>query len=237
MHNRRAERKPWTIISGSTNGGAYKSIDAGKTWNKINLGFESKYIGKIDFAVSKSNPDRLFVMVEASEDKGGLYKSEDRGLSFKHMNNREELVNRPFYYLNIESNPLNSDILYSSANRFMISKDAGETWKSYSTPHGDNHDIWINPSDTSVWIQSNDGGANITFNSGKTWTTQFNQPTAEIYQVEVDDQYPYWLYGGQQDNYSTVSVPSLPPYGLQAGPNAYITVSYTHLTLPTNREV
>ena len=219
----RAERKPWTIISGSTNGGAYKSVDAGKTWNKIDLGFDSKYIGKIDFAVSKSNPDRLFVMVEASEDKGGLYKSEDRGKSFEHMNNREELVNRPFYYLNVESNPLNSDILYSSANRFMISKDAGKKWKSYSTPHGDNHDIWINPNDTSVWIQSNDGGANITFNSGKTWTTQFNQPTAEIYQVEVDDQYPYWLYGGQQDNYSTVSVPSLPPYGLQAGPNAYIT--------------
>ena len=219
----RAERKPWTIISGSNNGGAFKSVDAGKTWNKIDLGFESKYIGKIDFAVSKSNPDRLFVMVEASEDKGGLYKSEDRGKSFEHMNNREELVNRPFYYLNVESNPLNSDILYSSANRFMISKDAGKTWKSYSTPHGDNHDIWINSSDTSVWIQSNDGGANITFNSGKTWTTQFNQPTAEIYQVEVDDQYPYWLYGGQQDNYSTVSVPSLPPYGLQAGPNAYIT--------------
>ena len=219
----RAERKPWTIISGSTNGGAFKSVDAGKTWNKIDLGFESKYIGKIDFAVSKSNPDRLFVMVEASEGKGGLYKSEDRGESFKHMNNREELVNRPFYYLNIESNPLNSDILYSSANRFMISRDAGKTWKSYSTPHGDNHDIWINSSDTSVWVQSNDGGANITFNSGKTWTTQFNQPTAEIYQVEVDDQYPYWLYGGQQDNYSTVSVPSLPPYGLQAGPNAFIT--------------
>ena len=219
----RTERKPWTIISGSTNGGAYKSVDSGKTWNKIDLGIDAQYIGKIDFAVSKSKPNRLFMMIEASEDKGGLYKSEDRGMSFEHMNNREELVNRPFYYLNVESNPLNSDILYSSANRFMISKDAGKTWKSYSTPHGDNHDIWINPSDTSVWIQSNDGGANITFNSGKTWTTQFNQPTAEIYQVEVDDQYPYWLYGGQQDNYSTVSVPSLPPYGLQAGPNAYIT--------------
>ena len=219
----RVERKPWTIISGSTNGGAYKSVDSGKTWNKIDLGIDAQYIGKIDFAVSKSNPNRLFVMIEASEGKGGLYKSEDRGISFELMNNREELVNRPFYYLNVESNPLNSDILYSSANRFMISKDAGKTWKSYSTPHGDNHDIWINPSDTSVWIQSNDGGANITFNSGKTWTTQFNQPTAEIYQVEVDDQYPYWLYGGQQDNYSTVSVPSLPPYGLQAGPNAYIT--------------
>ena len=218
----RAERKPWTIISGSTNGGAYKSDDAGVTWKKINLGIDSKYIGKIDFAVSKSDPDRLFVMVEASGGKGGLYKSEDRGESFEHMNNREELVNRPFYYLNIESNPLNSDILYSSANRFMISRDAGKSWKSYSTPHGDNHDIWINPGDTSIWIQSNDGGANITFNSGKTWSTQFNQPTAEIYQVEVDDQYPYWLYGGQQDNYSTISVPSMPPYSLQAGPNAYI---------------
>ena len=218
----RAERKPWTIISGSTNGGAYKSDDAGVTWKKINLGIDSKYIGKIDFAVSKSEPDRLFVMVEASDGKGGLYKSEDRGESFEHMNSREELVNRPFYYLNIESNPLNSDILYSSANRFMISRDAGKSWKSYSTPHGDNHDIWINPGDTSIWIQSNDGGANITFNSGKTWSTQFNQPTAEIYQVEVDDQYPYWLYGGQQDNYSTISVPSMPPYSLQAGPNAYI---------------
>ena len=218
----RAERKPWTIISGSTNGGAYKSDDAGVTWKKINLGIDTKYIGKIDFAVSKSEPDRLFVMVEASDGKGGLYKSEDRGESFEHMNSREELVNRPFYYLNIESNPLNSDILYSSANRFMISRDAGKSWKSYSTPHGDNHDIWINPGDTSVWIQSNDGGANITFNSGKTWSTQFNQPTAEIYQVEVDDQYPYWLYGGQQDNYSTISVPSMPPYSLQAGPNAYI---------------
>ena len=158
----RVERKPWTIISGSENGGAYKSVDGGKNWNKIDLGIESKYIGKIDFAVSKSAPDRLFVMVEASEGKGGLYKSEDRGKTFKHMNNREELVNRPFYYLNVESNPLNSDILYSSANRFMISRDAGKSWRSYSTPHGDNHDIWINSNDTSVWVQSNDGGANIT---------------------------------------------------------------------------
>ena len=102
-------------------------------------------------------------------------------------------------------------ICFSNANRFMMSNDAGKSWKIMRTPHGDNHDIWINPNNTNIWIQSNDGGANITFNGGKSWTTQFNQPTAEIYQVEVDNQYPYWLYGGQQDNSTTISVPSLPP--------------------------
>ena len=218
----RAERKPWTIISGSLNGGIYKSVDAGNTWTKLSDGLPKGYIGKIDLAVSKEDPNKLYAMIEASDGKGGIYRSVDRGKSFELMNTREELVNRPFYYLNVESNPKNSNILYSSANRFMVSNDGGKTWKSKSTPHGDNHDIWINPNDTSIWIQSNDGGANITFNSGKTWTTQFNQPTAELYQVEVDDQYPYWLYAGQQDNSSTIAVPSRPPYGVQAGPNAYI---------------
>ena len=218
----RAERKPWTIISGSLNGGIYKSVDAGNTWMKLSDGLPNGYIGKIDLAVSKEDPNKLYAMIEASDGKGGIYRSVDRGKSFELMNSREELVNRPFYYLNVESNPKNSNTLYSSANRFMVSNDGGKTWKSKSTPHGDNHDIWINPNDTSIWIQSNDGGANITFNSGKTWTTQFNQPTAELYQVEVDDQYPYWLYAGQQDNSSTIAVPSRPPYGVQAGPNAYI---------------
>jgi len=218
----RVERKPWTIISGSLNGGIYKSVDAGNTWTKLSDGLPKGYIGKIDLAISKEDPNKLYAMIEASDGKGGIYRSVDRGKSFELMNTREELVNRPFYYLNVESNPKNSNILYSSANKFMVSNDGGKTWKSKSTPHGDNHDIWINPNDTSIWIQSNDGGANITFNSGKTWTTQFNQPTAELYQVEVDDQYPYWLYAGQQDNSSTIAVPSRPPYGVQAGPNAYI---------------
>jgi photosystem II stability/assembly factor-like uncharacterized protein len=138
------------------------------------------------------------------------------------MSHRKELVNRPFYYCNIYSHPNNAGIIYSNANKFMVSKDAGDSWEIKGTPHGDNHDIWINPINDNIWIQSNDGGANVTFNSGKTWTTQFNQPTAEIYQVEVDNQYPYWLYGGQQDNYSTISVPSQPPYPIQAGPNSWI---------------
>ena len=218
----KVERKPWTIISGSEEGTIYKSVDGGKSWNSISNGLPNGIVGKIDLAVSPADPDRLYAVIEADKGQGGVYVSYNKGESFKAMNHREELVNRPFYYCNIYANPNNADIIYSNANRFMISKDAGKTWDIKSTPHGDNHDIWINPNHENTWIQSNDGGVNITFNSGKTWTSQFNQPTAEIYQVEVDNQYPYWLYGGQQDNYSTVSVPSQPPYPVQAGPNAWI---------------
>ncbi len=218
----RVERKPWTIISGSEKGGIYKSVDAGKSWISLSNGLPEGILGKIDLAVSPADPNRLYAVIEADKDQGGVYVSYDKGESFKAMNHREELVNRPFYYCNIYANPNNADIIYSNANKFMVSKDAGKKWEIKSTPHVDNHDIWINPNHENTWIQSNDGGANITFNSGETWTSQFNQPTAEIYQVEVDNQYPYWLYGGQQDNYSTVSVPSQPPYPIQAGPNAWI---------------
>ena len=215
-------RKPWTIVSGSKDGGIYKSIDAGKNWIKLSEGLPKGNIGKIDLAVTPADPHRLYALIEAEKGQGGVYVSYNKGSQFKAMSHRKELVNRPFYYCNVYAHPNNAGIIYSSANRFMVSEDAGESWEIKNTPHGDNHDIWINPNNDKIWIQSNDGGVNITFNSGKTWTTQFNQPTAEIYQVEVDQQYPYWLYGGQQDNYTTVSVPSQPPYPIQAGPNAWI---------------
>ena len=218
----KVDRKPWTIISGSERGGIYKSIDAGKTWSILSNGLPDGIVGKIDLAVSAADPNRLYAVIEADKKQGGVYISYDKGESFKLMNQRKELLNRPFYYCNIYANPNNADLIYSNTNKFMVSKNAGKTWDIKSTPHGDNHDIWINPKHDNIWIQSNDGGVNITFNSGKTWTTQFNQPTAEIYQVEVDNQFPYWLYGGQQDNYSTISVPSQPPYPIQAGPNAWI---------------
>ena len=108
------------------------------------------------------------------------------------------------------------------ATGYYKSEDGGKTWNRLNPPHGDNHDMWIHPDNPDLFIQSNDGGANITHNGGKTWSTQYNQPTAEIYQVEVDNQFPYWLYGGQQDNYSTVAVPSMPPYGVQAPGIGYI---------------
>ncbi|WKD86638.1 Xyloglucanase [Polaribacter huanghezhanensis] len=209
----KARRKPWTIISGGNKkeGGIYKSINGGKDWVKLEKGLPKNGIGKIDLAVSPVDSSILYAVIEAPGKEGGLYKSIDQGASFIQVSNNKGLVNRPFYYTNIELDPTNSEIIYSNANPLLKSIDGGKSWKRMSVPHGDNHDIWINPNNPNLLIQANDGGANVTHNGGKTWSSQFNQPTAELYQVEVDDQYPYWLYAGQQDN-STVAIPSLQPF-------------------------
>lgn len=205
----RGERKPWTIISGSKEGGVFKSTDAGDNWVKLTEGLPNNYVGKIDFAVSAADPDRVYANIEASDDQGGLYRSNDRGATWEFVSDNSNLTNRPFYYTNIDANPQNADVVFNSALRFQRSDNGGKTWAGMRTPHGDNHGVWINPNDTSIWVQANDGGANVTQNYGKTWSTQTNQLTSELYQVEVDDQVPYWLYAGQQDN-STIAVPSLP---------------------------
>jgi photosystem II stability/assembly factor-like uncharacterized protein len=213
----KGERKPWTIISGGENneGGIYKSINGGKDWVKLENGLPKGLIGKIDLAVSAANSSILYAVIEAPGKEGGLYKSEDQGKSFKQVSSNKGLVNRPFYYTNIELDPTNPNIIYSNANPLLKSVDGGKTWERMNVPHGDNHDIWINPNNPDLFIQANDGGANVTHNGGKTWSTQFNQPTAELYTVEVDDQYPYWMYAGQQDNSSTIAVPSFPPNAIQ----------------------
>ncbi|MEA1899088.1 MAG: hypothetical protein U9N53_15630, partial [Bacteroidota bacterium] len=217
----RTERKPWTIISGGDKaGGIYKSEDGGGRWTKLTRGLPNGLIGKIDLAVSPANPQKLYALVEAPEGEGGLYMSNDMGESFELISTNPGIINRPFYYCNIEANPLNANSLYVMAGRFLHSTDGGVSWKNLRPPHGDNHDIWINPNDTLEFIQSNDGGTNITQNGGISWSTQRNQPTAELYQVEVDDQYPYWLYAGQQDN-STIAVPSLPPYNAPSGASGF----------------
>ncbi len=219
----RAERKPWTIISGGKQaGGIYKSSDGGDTWKKLTQGLPNGLIGKIDLAVSDADPKRVYALIEAPKGERGIYRSDDQGESFKQIVDKKELIDRPFYYCNIETNPLNADVLFAMTTSFWKSTDGGKTWKSMSTPHGDNHDLWINKRDTSIWIQSNDGGANVTMTSGRTWSTQLNQPTAELYQVDLDDQYPYWLYAGQQDNGTTISVPSLPPFDPQNGPASFL---------------
>ncbi len=217
-----AERKPWTIISGGQQGGIFRSTDGGDSWKRLAGGLPEGIIGKIDLAVSPADPDRLIALVEAPEGKGGAYISKDKGDTFELISTKKELLDRPFYYCNIDANPQNANTLYVNATRFWKSMDGGRSWKSMRTPHGDNHDMWIHPQDSLTFIQCNDGGANITHNGGRTWSSIENQPTAELYQVEVDDQVPYWLYAGQQDN-STIALPSLPPYNPASDMRAFWT--------------
>ena len=218
----RAERKPWTIISGGKENGIYKSIDGGDNWVKLEHGLPTGIVGKIDLAVSPADSKVLYALIEAPDGKGGLYRSNDQGESFEQVSKDNALVIRPFYFLNVDADPQNADVVYVNTLRFHKSIDGGKKWKTIHTPHGDNHDMWINPNNSNLMVQGNDGGANVSHNGGQSWSHQFNQPTSELYQVEVDNQYPYWLYAGQQDNYSTISVPSLPPGSHQVGASGFI---------------
>jgi photosystem II stability/assembly factor-like uncharacterized protein len=221
----KVDRKPWNIVSGGdakTEAGIYKSVDGGKNWRKITKGLPEELLGKIDIGVTPADSKVVYAMVEAPGDQGGMYRSTDQGESFELVSNDRGIRTRPFYYTNVKVDPVNPDKLYVMATGYFKSEDGGKNWSRMRPPHGDNHDMWIHPENPDLFIQSNDGGANVTFNGGKSWSTQFNQPTAEIYQVEVDDQFPYWVYGGQQDNYTTVAVPSLPPDGRQQNRTAYI---------------
>ncbi len=205
----RAERKPWTIISGANEGGVYKSTDGGTTWRKLSKGLPQGLFGKADLAVSAADPNRVYALIEAPGAEGGLYRSDDRGETWTQTSNQPGIVNRPFYYINVDSDPSDADRVFIGAEGFWASTDGGRTFRTRPTPHGDNHDLWINPNDPNIWIQANDGGVNVTLDNGRTWSTQYNQPTAEIYQVAADNRYPYRLYGAQQDN-STLMLPSLP---------------------------
>lgn len=201
-------RKPWSIISGAREGGLYKSTDAGDHWIKMTNGLPSELFGKSNIAVSAANPNRVYALIEAKPG-GGLYRSDDTGEHWSLVSSNPQLITRPFYYVTLAVDPTNADIVYGGAEGFFKSTDGGKTFHTMRVPHGDNHDMWINPTDGNVMIQANDGGANVSLDGGRTWSTQYNQPTAEIYSVAVDNQFPYRLYGAQQDN-TTVIVPSLP---------------------------
>jgi photosystem II stability/assembly factor-like uncharacterized protein len=195
----RLERKPWTIISGAREGGFYKSTDGGEKFSKIGDGFPNELIGKGNLAVTNANANRVYALIEAKPG-GGFYRSEDAGKTWALINSQGSLVQRPFYYTTLGADPSNADVVYAGAEGFFKSADAGKTFTPMRTPHGDNHDIWINPKDSQIMVQANDGGANVSNDGGRTWSTQMNQPTAEIYGIWVDNQFPYKLYGAQQDN-------------------------------------
>lgn len=200
-----AERRPWTFTSGGENTGIYKSSDGGNTWRRLTEGLPDGPLGRIGLAVSPANPDRVWAMVEAAE--GGLYRSDNAGERFRRVNENRELRQRPWYYSHVTADPVDEHTVYVLNVLMWRSTDGGATFRPIRTPHGDNHALWINPHDPDVMIEGNDGGANVSFDGGRTWSTQTNQPTAEIYRLTVDDQSPYWLYGGQQDN-SALAVPS-----------------------------
>ncbi len=195
----RLERKPWTIISGSHEGGFYKSTDGGEHFRKITNGLPHGLVGKANLAVTAADPQRIYALVEAKPG-GGLYRSDDAGESWTLVNSTPAIIQRPFYYTALGADPSNADVVYMGAETFFKSTDAGKTLTVLRTPHGDNHDIWINPHDGNTMIEANDGGANVSFDGGRTWSTQMNQPTAEIYGIHVDNRFPFRLYGAQQDD-------------------------------------
>jgi photosystem II stability/assembly factor-like uncharacterized protein len=202
------ERKPWTIISGGMEGGIYKSADGGDTWNKLGGGLPHELFGRANVAIPAAMPNRIYALIEAKPGSG-LYRSEDAGQSWNLVNGSGAIITRPFYYCTLGVDPNHPDVVFIGDEGWFKSTDGGRSFRRASAPHGDHHDLWINPRNSDYMIQSNDGGANVSIDGGKTWSTQMNQPTAEIYQVAVDNQYPYRVYGAQQDN-TTVIVPSRP---------------------------
>jgi photosystem II stability/assembly factor-like uncharacterized protein len=205
-------RKGWDIISGgpASEGGIYKSTDGGETWKHITAGLPKDLIGKIDIDIARSNPRVLYAMVEALGSQGGLYRSSDAGESWTLVNSSQRLRARPFYFHYVTVNPKNENELWVNELSLHKSVDGGKTFSMVETPHGDNHGMWFNPDNPSFILQVNDGGANVSLNGGKSWSSILNQPTAEYYMVSVDEQYPYRLYMPQQDN-STIIIPSVPP--------------------------
>ena len=193
------QRYPWVMESGGENSGLFKSIDAGNTWTKMKLGLPKDF-GKSGISVSRANPDRVFAVIEAAGKKGGVYRSDNAGKTWKQVNSNRVNIARSWYYMEIFADPQDENTVYVLNAPVMKSIDGGKSFSNIPVPHGDNHHLWINPADNKNLINSNDGGANISFNGGKSWSTQQNQATSQFYRVITDNQVPYHVYGGQQDN-------------------------------------
>ena len=196
-------RLPWEVRSGGKGSGLYKSTDGGDTWEKIETGLP-KELGKMSVAVSQANSNKIYLVVESDSEKeqGGLFVSENAGKSWNRISKDHRLVQRAWYYIEATADPVDENTVYVLSSPAVKSTDGGKTWQSFRAPHGDYHQLWINPTNNKNMIVSNDGGAAISFNGGKTWSTQNNQPTAQFYRVNADNLFPFNLYGGQQDNTS-----------------------------------
>lgn len=199
-------RYPWIMESGGKDSGLYKSTDGGSTWNKMKEGLPKEF-GKAGISVSRANNEIVFAVIEAEGTKGGVYKSMDAGKKWTQVNKDRINIARSWYYMEILADTQNENIVYVLNAPVTKSIDGGKTFKPLPTPHGDNHHLWIDPHNNQRMINSNDGGANVSNNGGRSWSTQQNQNTAQFYRVITDNLVPYNVYGGQQDN-STVAIAS-----------------------------
>lgn len=200
------QRVPWKVISGGPGSGLYKSTDAGKTWKEMKKGLPLEK-GKMAIAVSRANPNKVYALIESdsNQEKGGLFVSNNAGDSWWRVSADHRLIQRAWYYIEVFPDPNEENTVYVLSAPALRSNDGGKTWERITGTHGDYHDLWINPNNSKNLCISNDGGAAISFNKGATWSTQANMPTAQFYRVNVDNQFPYRIYGGQQDN-SSVSI-------------------------------
>lgn len=214
----RAERKPWTLIDGGEESGLFRSNDGGDSWIELTdpdraNGLPSGVLGRIGVTISPVRPHRIWALIAAPDNRAGLYRSDDGGERWRRLSDDPRLTTRGWYYTHVHAHPTDADTVFVNNVYFLRSIDGGHSFEVRPVPHGDNHDLWINPLSPEIMIQANDGGANVTLDGGQTWSTQLNQPTAEFYRVTVDNQFPFRVYGAQQDN-STISVPSWSPQAL-----------------------
>ena len=197
----RVQRTSHSLSSGGEGSDLWKSVDSGESWIKItkNKGFPTGTIGVIGVTVSPVNSERVWAIVE-NQEKGGVYRSDDGGLNWIYTNNSRSLRQRAWYYSKIYADTQDVDGVYVMNVAYHFSDDGGKTFISNNAPHGDHHDLWIAPEDNSRMIIADDGGAQVSYDKGRTWSTYYNQPTAQYYRVTTDNSFPYRIYVAQQDN-------------------------------------
>ena len=200
------QRSPWALRSGGDGSGIWRSRDGGERWERLTEGLPGT-MGKIGVAASPAQPGRVWAIVETEGDEAGLYRSDDGGDSWTLINADRVLHARSWYYMHVFADPNDGDTVYVLNAPFMKSIDGGKSFTEVATPHGDNHYLWINPDNSDWMVNANDGGANVSFDGGASWSRQDNQATAQFYRVNTDNAFEYRIYGGQQDN-STVAIKS-----------------------------
>ncbi len=201
----RVRRSPWSLSSGGDGSSLWKSTDGGNTWTDLsrNEGMPKDTLGIVGVTVSAVRPERVWALVESQT--GGLFRSDNGGKTWTKINEDRNLRQRAWYYTRIYADPKDADLLYVMNVAYHRSKDGGKTFTSQHAPHGDHHDLWIAPEDPNRMIIGDDGGAQITYDGGETWSTYHNQPTAQFYRITTDNAFPYRIYAAQQDN-STVRI-------------------------------